>query len=287
MKKRFRAIAALLAVFAATFPVAAAELPQAPATVAQASARRPVTVLLEGSAICAEQAQLIATSTYVPLRAFCTAMGVTGVDWDDAGTATVSAPGLSISASDGERRITVNDRVFYAPDSVRLVDGSLFVPLRPLARAFGYDVGWDATADCATLIDTNTGWAADASAVYDAQELYWLSRIISAESRGEPIAGQLAVGNVVLNRVQSNEFPDSVYAVIFDTKWGVQFTPVANGTIYQEPSMYAVIAAKLALEGYTVSPHALYFLNPDLATSLWVPQNRPYLFRIGSHAFYA
>lgn len=59
-------------------------------------------------------------------------------------------------------------------------------------------------------------------APYNAVDYYWLSRIISAESQGEPLEGQIAVGNVVLNRVESDQFPDTIAGVVFDQKYAVQ-----------------------------------------------------------------
>ena len=84
---------------------------------------------------------------------------------------------------------------------------------------------------------------------YSEEDLYWLARIISAESRGEPLEGQIAVGNVVLNRVDSDNYPDTIKEVIFDRNHGVQFEPVENGTVYDDPTPTSVLAAKLALEG--------------------------------------
>ena len=127
---------------------------------------------------------------------------------------------------------------------------------------------------------------ASGDAVYDADALYWLSRIISAESRGEPLEGQIAVGNVVLNRVDSPDFPDTIYGVIFDDRWGGQFTPVRNGTIYQEPTEQSIQAAKLCLEGVNVAKDSLYFLAPALTNNHWIMENRTHVMTIGAHWFY-
>ena len=125
-----------------------------------------------------------------------------------------------------------------------------------------------------------------ADSAYDYEDLYWLSRIISAEAKGEEFTGQIGVGTVVLNRVRSSQFPNTVKGVVFDKKYGTQFTPVANGTIYQTPTQSAVIAAKMCLDGYTLSNSVLYFLNPSIATSSWIQNNRKYAFRVGNHEFY-
>jgi N-acetylmuramoyl-L-alanine amidase len=125
-----------------------------------------------------------------------------------------------------------------------------------------------------------------ADKVYDDGAVYWLSRIISAEARGESLRGKMAVGNVVLNRVRSTQFPNTIYGVIFDKKYGVQFAPTANGTIYHAPTEESIIAAKMCLEGYSISNTALYFFNPRYTSGSWVRQNREYAFTLGNHMFF-
>ena len=132
----------------------------------------------------------------------------------------------------------------------------------------------------------STWGAVPPQADYDQEDLYWLSRIISAESRGEPLVGQIAVGNVVLNRTESDQFPDTVKEVVFDSQYAIQFTPVANGTIYQEPAASSVLAAKLCLEGAEVAGDSLYFFAPAVSAGSWITQNRTYYAAIGSHHFY-
>lgn len=289
MKKLTKTLSAILAVTSFALPAAAnAGEAGTPARSIVLTDGQPIAVTVGGSPICAGEAKLIATSTYVPLRSFCSEFGVTNLSWDAVSrTATVTAPGLSLRAVEGAEYIEVNDRAFHAPDGVRVENGVMLIPLRPLARAFGLEVIWDDATASVTLLDGGSGYVPAGSTVYPENDLYWLSRIVAAESRGEPMDGQLAVANVVLNRVASSEFPDTIEGVIFDRKYAVQFTPVANGTIFNEPDEASIIAAKLALEGYTLSTDIIYFLNPALSTSLWVPQNRPYCMTVGSHDFYA
>ena len=125
-----------------------------------------------------------------------------------------------------------------------------------------------------------------AGAAHDAADLYWLSRIISAESGGESMEGQIAVGNVVLNRVASREFPDTIPGVIFDRVDGVQFEPVSNGTVYKTPTAQAVEAARRVLAGEKVIGNALYFYAPALSQGVWINANRTYYKTIGCHRFY-
>ena len=124
------------------------------------------------------------------------------------------------------------------------------------------------------------------TAEWTEDDLYWLSRIISAESRGESLTGQIAVGNVICNRVDASEFPNTIRGVIFDRKNGVQFEPVSNQTIYNEPSAQSVLAARLVLAGVDAAGDSLYFFNPALSKGSWIRANRPYYTTIGCHMFF-
>lgn len=221
-------------------------------------------------------------TTYVPLRAAAERLGDVEVSWTD-GAARVESKGLSLTARPGALWMEANGRCFYAPGGVRLENGTTMVPVRTLAAAMGAQVVWYGAAQTVELI---SGGGTPAPNGYTEEDLYWLSRIISAESQGEPLEGKLAVGTVVLNRVASPEFPNTIYDVIFDTKWGVQFTPVANGAIYWEPTQESVAAAKLVLEGARAAGNSLYFQNPDMTEDRWAANNRPYVTTIGCHWFY-
>lgn len=94
------------------------------------------------------------------------------------------------------------------------------------------------------------------------------------------------MGNVILNRVDHREFPNTIYGVIFDDRWGGQFEPVRNGTVYHDPTQESVTAAKLVLEGADVVGDSLYFLAPSLTNNHWIMSNRDYVATIGAHWFY-
>lgn len=243
-------------------------------------------VYLGGEEILPGECLRIDGTTYVPLRKFSTLFGAKEIFWNGwSKTATVKSEALTMTVRTGNVYIEANGHCFYTVGEIRNLSGSLYVPIRPLARAFALDLEWDAERCAVRLL--HTGRAAVAPADYDADTLYWLSRIISSEARGEPMEGQIAVGNVVYNRVASPEFPNTVWGVIFDRKYGTQFSPVSFGTIYDDPAASAVIAAKICMEGYSLSDRALYFVNPKLATSTWIQRARPYLFTIGNHQFHA
>ncbi len=240
------------------------------------------------------EARLIDGTTYVPLRHFCEAMAKAGgTPWDltitfqaSTRTATVKTSRLTMTAADGSYYIVANDRYLYhSHPAVILDDDRLYVPVRLLEEVYGVSVEWNALTRSVTVIGTPR-ILEHGSTYYSADQVYWLARIISAEARGEPFLGQIAVGNVVLNRLRSSAYPNTIYGVIFDRKFGVQFAPTENGTIYMWPTADAVRAAKICLDGFTISDDMLYFYEPKAATSQWLAQNRSYLFNIGAHRFY-
>jgi N-acetylmuramoyl-L-alanine amidase len=190
---------------------------------------------------------------------------------------------VELTAKPGECYIEVNGRALYVSGGVSLTAGRTALPLRVLENALGGVVTWDdETATASLSLEGCQAGQAD----YDQEDLYWLSRIISAESQGESLLGQIAVGNVVLNRVKSSEYPNTIQEVVFDTKDGVQFEPVSNGTITQEPTATSVLAAKLALEGANVVGESLYFYAPALSAGSWIVKNCTYYTTIGCHRFY-
>ena len=229
--------------------------------------------------------RIINDTTYVPLRAMCELFGADSISWNDGTkTATITARGIKIYITQGNTYITANGRYFASGEPVRNIEGRLYVPVRLIASAFASTVSWNGASYTVKISDSGKA-PVSGDSYYDAHEVYWLSRIIYAESGAEPFRGKIAVGNVVMNRVASKQFPNSVYGVIFDKKYGTQFSPVASGTIYKTPNADSVIAAKICLEGYSLNENILYFMNPRLATNNWIAKNRPYAFRIGTHNF--
>lgn len=227
-------------------------------------------------------------TTMVPLRRFCESISSDcKVSWNGkTRTAYVSADGLSITARCGKEYIVANGRYIYVGKNSFISDAGVFMlPVRALAKAFGASVRWD-NSSRSTAVTSGSGTIESGDEFYDADAVYWLARIISAEAQGESLRGQIAVGNVVMNRVASRDYPNTIYKVIFDRRGGVQFTPVANGTIYDEPAAVSVIAAKLVLDGADVAGNCMYFLNEEISTSFWIVENCSYVMTIGNHSFY-
>jgi N-acetylmuramoyl-L-alanine amidase len=112
-------------------------------------------------------------------------------------------------------------------------------------------------------------------------DLNLLAHLIYAEARGEPYAGQVGVGAVVLNRVKSSKFPNSVAGVIYQPG---AFDVVSDGQINYSPNTTAVNAARDALNGWDPTYGSIYYFNPNTATSSWI-WSRPYVVTIGNHRF--
>ncbi len=108
-----------------------------------------------------------------------------------------------------------------------------------------------------------------------------LARIISAEARGEPYEGQVAVGAVVLNRVEHPSFPDTFAGVIYQDG---AFTAITDGQFQQPVADSAYRAARDALNGWDPSGGAIYYYNPDKTSNQWI-RSRPVIKRIGNHLF--
>ena len=110
-----------------------------------------------------------------------------------------------------------------------------------------------------------------------------LARVISAEARGEPYAGQVAVGAVILNRVEHPSFPSTLAGVVYQPG---AFTCMTDGQIDRPVAESARRAAQEALGGSDPSGGAIYYFNPDTATSAWI-WSRPLITVIGKHRFCA
>ena len=254
-----RRAAALLAALALTIPARAAQIEA------------------DGQTLNAKDAWVEEGTSYVTLRAFSARTG-RSLTWTGE-KARLAGTGLELEAAPGALYVTANGRALYVPGGVRVEDGVTILPLSVLANAAGAELTWAAAR-------LKLDGAVPPQADYDQTDLYWLSRVISAESRGELLLGQIAVGNVVLNRVASGQFPDTVKGVVFDRKYGVQFEPVSNGTIYDQPTDSAVLAAKLCLEGAAPVGDSLYFYAPALSAGTWISTSRAYYGTIGCHKFY-
>lgn len=126
-----------------------------------------------------------------------------------------------------------------------------------------------------------SGSGSSSSTGYSSSDEYLLARVIYAEARGEPYTGQVAVGAVVLNRVKSSKFPNTISGVVYEP-WA--FTAVNDGQINLTPNQTAIKAARDAMNGWDPTYGCLFYYNPKTATSTWIRQKEIHL-TIGSHVF--
>lgn len=130
-------------------------------------------------------------------------------------------------------------------------------------------------------ISSSNNSSGGSSSGTNSNDLNLLARLIYAEARGEPYNGQVAVGAVVLNRVKSSSFPNTVAGVIYQSG---AFSVVSDGQINLSPNDTAKKAAQDAMNGWDPSYGAIYYYNPNTATSAWI-WSRPQTVQIGNHKF--
>ena len=200
----------------------------------------------------------------------------TAVAWNGGSSEmTLAGTGYALTAQLGRDYVVCNGRYLYTPGQVLLHpdNGDLLLPVRVLARALGAQVEWDGQG----VYLTATGVPLESGETfYNAEDLRLLATVIRHEAGYEPLAGQIAVGNVLLNRAAGNGI--SLYEVITRPN---QFPGALNAT----PGDAHYIAAKLCLDGAKTVPDSAYWFN-GAGKSCWASQNKTLLCTIGGHAFY-
>ena len=244
------------------------------------------TLTVDGQPVPADVAKTYrGDTTYVALVPMSECLDSTIQSKWDAGTrtATVHNDKLVLTAKAGDLYLTVNGRYLYTPEGIQIENGKIMVPLSALVKAFDGSLTWNGTTGM-TAVTRGSGAAKSGDQYYNADDLFWLSRVIYTESGNQPLEGKMAVGNVVMNRVNHPSFPGSIEGVLAQKN---QFTTYWSGHIARStPNAESVIAAKLVLDGGVVEEvkNALYF---DSAVNSWASRNRTCVAVIGGHRFYA
>ena len=126
-----------------------------------------------------------------------------------------------------------------------------------------------------------TSSSSSSSSSNNSSNVNLLARVVYGEARGEPYTGQVAVAAVVLNRVKSSKFPNTISGVVYQSG---AFDAVSDGQINMTPDETAKKAAQDALNGWDPSYGAIYYFNPNTATNKWI-WSRPMTVTIGKHRF--
>ena len=203
--------------------------------------------------------------------------------WDSkTKTATVTTSNLTLSAKAGNLYAVANGRYLYIQNTVRMEGDQVYIPLKVLTQAFDAKQSYDAKTDT-VQVERGSGAILSGDQFYNKDKLFWLSRVIYAESGNQSLKGKVAVGNVVMNRVKSKKFPNSIVGVLSQKN---QFSTYQGGALAnRKPNQSSVIAAKLVLDGGVVAETkgALYF---DSLVNSWSSRNRTFLCKLGGHNFY-
>ena len=270
MHRRILGLLLGLLLMSGAAPTAFAE--EAPAALEPQSGQ--VEIHMDGVAVDGVQTALVEGVTYVSLPNLAAALRPDAAASWETDRVVVRGEGIVLSAKVGDCYMEANGRYLYLPTLVQAgSEGDTLVPVRTLALALGAQVGWDGS------VDLSTGGAPIQSGdtYYDAQSVDLLARIIYHESGNQPFRGQLAVGNVILNRVKSPSFPNTIYDVVYQPN---QFP----GATSKAPDAEAVVAAKLCLDGAVVAPNAYWFNGAG--KPCWASRTKALVATIGNHAFY-
>ena len=126
-----------------------------------------------------------------------------------------------------------------------------------------------------------TSSSSSSSSTNNSSNVELLAKVIYGEARGEPYTGQVAVGAVIMNRVRSSQFPNTIAGVVYQSG---AFDAVADGQVNLTPDSTARKAAQDALNGWDPSYGAIYYFNPSTSTNKWI-WSRPLTVTIGKHRF--
>lgn len=168
---------------------------------------------------------------------------------------------------------------YFTSDVTGYYGEQTFEAVKYFQRKNGLTVDGKCGASTLAALGINTGGTSGGGSTNN--DYYLLARIISAEARGENYEGQVAVGAVVLNRVEHPSFPDTLAGVVYQPG---AFTAITDGQINEAIADSSYRAAREAINGSDPSGGAIYYYNPDKTSNKWI-RTRPIIKRIGSHLF--
>ena len=192
---------------------------------------------------------------------------------------------LSKYGSRGSEVRTIQDKLKrwgYYTGNVDGIYGSQTVSaVKKFQQKNGLSVDGIAGTKTLTAMGITASSSSGGSSSNNSSNVNLLARAIYGEARGEPYTGQVAVGAVILNRVKSSKFPNTISGVIYQSG---AFDAVSDGQINLNPDITAKKAAQDALNGWDPSYGAIYYFNPSTATNKWI-WSRPLTVTIGKHRF--
>ncbi len=214
---------------------------------------------------------------------FTLIIGIIGVAFDNISQQN-SIEALSKLGSRGDEVRRIQTKLKQLGFFNGTVDGIYGIKTQSAVRQFQRSVGItaDGIAGSKTLLFMGLGSSSTSGAGgFSSSDIYLLAKVIAAESRGESYTGQVAVGAVVLNRVDSSSFPDTVAGVVYQKG---AFSAVTDSNWSVEPDSSSRKAAQDAINGWDPSGGALYYYNPAKTSNKWI-RTRPVITTIGEHVF--
>ena len=254
-----------------SYPARSGESPSAPLPTAAAHPYDPLRVYFDG--LLTDRGYVREGVAYLAPETVCAYYGL-DCETECSGDAfTLKIAGLTVTGDAALPYFRADGRYLYAPEGWLEADDRLCLPADAIEHLFGLRVEVSEDLARAEVGSTGCRLLRGGEDYYarttQADDLYWLIHIIYAEARHESLACRIGVGNVVLNRVKSADFPATIMAVVLDREHTLQFEPVGTGEVTAVPDEEAEIAAYLCLEGYNTAGDSLYFVNPDRGDASW------------------
>jgi len=203
--------------------------------------------------------------TMIPVRTVAEVLGADEIFWDEEQQRVIIVyEGVSYRLDIGSKTFLMGGIPREMDVAPLIADDRTMLPLRYMAEAFGFDVAWDEATQTVEL--TKLGVVVPEAYVlvsdYTEEDLLWLARIVNVEGLDIGYEAKLAIANVVLNRVKGDEYPDTVYDVIMDATYAVQFPPAHRSSFQSlEPDEQSWLVAEDALKGSNNIGECLYFNN--------------------------
>lgn len=247
-------------------------------------------IYVDGLLVC--RGYLKDGTTYVTMESMFNALGLDAdIQWSETSeetpdsitkTMTAFVDGIEITYTEGDEYLCANGRYFYLPGGCIEKDDTAWFPARVIAKIFTLGMSKDEGKNIVHVTTDDMAVLASGETFYNADDVDRLSHIIYAEAGNQPLAGMIGVGAVVMNRVSSDRFPNTIEEVLYAPG---QFDPVSNGSINLKPNAQSVIAAHLALEGYNTVGDSVFFHNPGSSTSYL--NNSTFVVRLQDHVFFS
>lgn len=226
---------------------------------------------------------------YAPLSPIAALMGFDISLSYDGNVLHLSSTDFDLRAVKDDKYICVNGRYFYNSTGFIVEDNNAYFPADCIDWMFNVSSSVDENS-----IDIDTpdfhiipGGLDYYSSHYSFEDIYWLSHIIYVEAMNEPLDGLIGVGNVVLNRRAHPLFPDTIYSVVYDSEYRVQFEATLNGALGDKIDEISLLAAYMCLEGCNTVGKSIYFINTEKGSDAWLRAQKQFVVAIGKHDFYS